>query len=121
MSDVIQTTVEVPEAEVISAPAVPTREDVKAMGWTKAEIESAEKRGLIAKGKKEEEKLEPKAEEKKSKCLSPSKSRKLRRKNQSRRNEEYRVFRSGTRRRNRRRHYLAFSPPATRCGGCISE
>jgi hypothetical protein len=73
MSDVIQTTVEVPEAEVISAPAVPTREDVKAMGWTKAEIESAEKRGLIAKGKKEEEKLEPKAEEKKSEVSEPVK------------------------------------------------
>lgn len=66
MSDVIQTTVEVPESEVISAPAVPTRDDVKARGWTKAEIESAEKHGLIAKAKKEEEKPEPKAEEKKA-------------------------------------------------------
>jgi hypothetical protein len=56
MSDVIQTTVEVPETEVISAPTVPTRDDVKARGWTKAEIESAEKHGLIAKDKKEEEK-----------------------------------------------------------------
>ena len=64
MSDVIQTAVEVPESEVISAPAVPTRDDVKARGWTKAEIESAEKHGLIAKSKKEEEKPEPKAEEK---------------------------------------------------------
>ncbi|MBK8871868.1 MAG: hypothetical protein IPN19_12770 [Elusimicrobia bacterium] len=73
MSDLIQTTVEVPEAEVIIAPVVPTRDDVKARGWTKAEIDSAEKHGLIAKGKKEEEKPEPKAEEKKADAVEPVK------------------------------------------------
>ncbi|TXH47467.1 MAG: hypothetical protein E6Q97_27150 [Desulfurellales bacterium] len=73
MSDVIQTTVEVPESEVVSAPVVPTREDVKARGWTKAEIDSAEKLGIIAKQKKEEEKSEPKAEEKKAEVAEPVK------------------------------------------------
>lgn len=73
MSDVIQATVEVPEVKMVSAPVVPTREDVKARGWTKAEIDSAEKRGLIAKEKKEEEKVEPKAEEKKADVVEPVK------------------------------------------------
>lgn len=66
MSDVIQTTVEIAEPEVKVVNEIPTRDDVKARGWSKAEIESAEKRGMIAKAKKEEEK-EPtavKAEEK---------------------------------------------------------
>jgi hypothetical protein len=73
MSDVIQSTVEVPEAEVVKAEVVPTREDVKARGWSKEEIDSAEKRGLIAKAKKEEEKPEPKAEEKKADAAEPVK------------------------------------------------
>ena len=66
MSDVIQATVEIAEPEVKVVNEIPTRDDVKARGWSKAEIESAEKRGMIAKAKKEEEK-EPvavKAEEK---------------------------------------------------------
>jgi hypothetical protein len=66
MSDVIQATVEIAEPEIKVVNEVPTREDVKARGWSKAEIESAEKRGMISKPKKEEEK-EPtavKAEEK---------------------------------------------------------
>lgn len=67
MADVIETTVEVPTEEVVaSAPEAPTREDVKSRGWSKAEIEAAEKRGMISKPKKEEEEkkaTEPKAEE----------------------------------------------------------
>lgn len=66
MSETIQSTVEIVEPEVKVVNEIPTREDVKARGWSKAEIESAEKRGMIAKSKKEEEK-EPaavKAEEK---------------------------------------------------------
>lgn len=74
MSDVIQATVEIAEPEVKVVNEIPTRDDVKARGWSKAEIESAEKRGMIAKAKKEdekepvaekaEEKAEPKPEEK---------------------------------------------------------
>ncbi len=56
MSDVIQATVEIAEPEIKVVNEVPTREDVKARGWSKAEIESAEKRGMISKPKKEEEK-----------------------------------------------------------------
>jgi len=66
MSDVIQATVEIAEPEVKVVNEIPTRDDVKARGWSKDEIDSAEKRGMIAKAKKEEEK-EPvavKAEEK---------------------------------------------------------
>ena len=55
MSDVIQTTVEISEPEVKVVNEIPTRDDVKARGWSKAEIESAEKRGMIAKPKKDEE------------------------------------------------------------------
>lgn len=47
-----------PEA---AAPALPTRADVKAKGWSKAEMDSAEKRGLIA--KTEEKAPEPKKED----------------------------------------------------------
>ena len=74
MSDVIQATVEIAEPEVKVVNEIPTRDDVKARGWSKAEIESAEKRGMIANPKKEEEKepvavkaedkTEPKPEEK---------------------------------------------------------
>jgi hypothetical protein len=48
--------------EATAAPALPTREEVKAKGWSKAEMDSAEKRGLIA--KTGEKKPEPKAEDK---------------------------------------------------------
>ncbi len=74
MSETIQSTVEIAEPEVKVVNEIPTREDVKARGWSKDEIESAEKRGMIAKPKKEEEKetatvkaeekSEPKPEEK---------------------------------------------------------
>ena len=66
MSETIQETVEIAEPEVKVINEIPTREDVKARGWSKAEIESAEKRGMIANPKKEEEKktVAVKAEEK---------------------------------------------------------
>ena len=66
MSETIQETVEIAEPEVKVVNEIPTREDVKARGWSKAEIESAEKLGMIAKAKKEEEKdpVDVKAEEK---------------------------------------------------------
>jgi len=66
MSETIQATVEIAEPEVKVVNEIPTREDVKARGWSKDEIDSAEKRGMIAKAKKEEEKepLAVKAEEK---------------------------------------------------------
>ncbi len=73
MSDIIQTTVEVPEEKIVTTPTLPTREDVKSRGWSKAEIESAEKHGLIAKEKKEEEKPEPKVEDKKAETPGPVK------------------------------------------------
>lgn len=50
------------EAPEVVAPALPTRAEVKAKGWSKAEMDSAEKRGLIA--KTEEKKPEAKTEEK---------------------------------------------------------
>lgn len=51
--------------EVTPAPALPTRAEVKAKGWSKAEMDSAEKRGLIAKTEeKPEAKPEPKADDK---------------------------------------------------------
>lgn len=53
-------TVEVTDITPEAPAPLPTRADVKAKGWSKAEMDSAEKRGLIAKA---EEK--PKAEEKK--------------------------------------------------------
>lgn len=66
MSETIQATVEIAEPEVKVVNEIPTREDVKARGWSKDEIDSAEKRGMIAKAKKEEEKdpVAVKAEEK---------------------------------------------------------
>lgn len=66
MSETIQETVEIAEPEVKVVNEIPTRDDVKARGWSKAEIESAEKRGMIANPKKEEEKktVAVKAEEK---------------------------------------------------------
>lgn len=66
MSETIQETVEIEEPEVKVVNEIPTRDDVKARGWSKAEIESAEKRGMIANPKKEEEKktVAVKAEEK---------------------------------------------------------
>ena len=66
MSETIQETVEIAEPEVKVVNEIPTREDVKARGWSKDEIDSAEKRGMIAKAKKEEEKdpVAVKAEEK---------------------------------------------------------
>ena len=69
MSDVIQATVEIAEPEVKVVNEIPTRDDVKARGWSKAEIESAEKRGMIAKAKKEDEK-EPVAEKAEEKAES---------------------------------------------------
>lgn len=48
-----------PEAVETVAPAVVTRESLKAEGWTKAEMDSAEKRGMIAKADKKDEKAEP--------------------------------------------------------------
>ena len=69
MSDVIQATVEIAEPEVKVVNEIPTRDDVKARGWSKDEIDSAEKRGMIAKAKKEDEK-EPVAEKAEEKAES---------------------------------------------------
>lgn len=61
MSDEIKTVEVAAEPEKVEAakPEV-TREDLKSKGWSKAEMDSAEKRGMIP---KPEEKSEPKAEE----------------------------------------------------------
>jgi len=61
-----------PEVKPIDAPVAPTRQELKEKGWSKAEMESAEKRGMIAKveDKKPEDKkpdpekkIEPKIDE----------------------------------------------------------
>lgn len=62
MSDVVTNTVEVPEVIEVIKPETPTREDVKAKGWTKEEMDSAEKHGLISKPK-EVVKEDPKVED----------------------------------------------------------
>lgn len=58
-----QEVVEVPAPEAApEAPALPTREDLKAQGWSAAEMDSAEKRGMIKKA--EDKTPEAKAPEK---------------------------------------------------------
>lgn len=74
MTNVTQETVEIPEPVVVNAPEVPTRDDVKSRGWSKAEMDSAEKLGLITKSKKEEEKVEPKPDETKPDLLEEKKA-----------------------------------------------
>lgn len=55
-------TVELTEPEVApEAPKAPTREELRSKGWTAAEMDSAEKRGMVAKAE-EPKKPEPKAE-----------------------------------------------------------
>lgn len=55
-------TVEVPEVVAPEAPNLPTRDELREKGWSAKELDSAEKRGMIAKA--EEKKEAPKAEEK---------------------------------------------------------
>lgn len=45
-----------------TAPVIPTREEVKAMGWTAEEMDKAEKRGLIQKSEPEKKAAEPSKE-----------------------------------------------------------
>ncbi len=56
-------TVEVPEVVEAAAPPLPSPEEVKEQGWSAAEIESGQKRGMVAKPE-EKPKEAPKAEEK---------------------------------------------------------
>lgn len=59
-------TVEIVEPEVTTEPKVPTRDELKSQGWSAKELESAEKRGMIAnpeEKKTEDPKPEPKVEE----------------------------------------------------------
>lgn len=64
--------IEVSTPETITEPSAPSRTELKEKGWTAAELDSAEKRGMIQKQEKKEEpkaqvkadaKEEPKAEE----------------------------------------------------------
>lgn len=52
MSEMINETVDVTTPTVKIVNEIPTRDDVKARGWSQSEIESAEKRGMIAPTKK---------------------------------------------------------------------
>lgn len=68
MSDVVEKqTVEIAEPEVKTEPKAPSRDELKSQGWSAKELESAEKRGMIAKPEEKKEetvKEEVKAEEK---------------------------------------------------------
>jgi len=66
--EAVAETFEVKETETNTAtsdptPTAPTREDLRSKGWSAAELDSAEKRGMIATKKKTEEETEQKTEE----------------------------------------------------------
>lgn len=64
--------IETPAVETVTEKSVPTREELKKTGWSKTELDAAEKRGMIAKPEEKkaevstDAKEEPKAEESKN-------------------------------------------------------
>lgn len=53
--EAVKETFEVPETVINAVPEAPTREELRSKGWSAAELDSAEKRGMVGEKKKPEE------------------------------------------------------------------